>query len=344
LKCCKLRPWSTENSRKLVDGLAEPILTGIAGTAELQTELNAVTAAWTDFTKMAQLLTAYHAKEATFTILAKYLKGCATHTWTQDNARKLVDGLTQPPLKELSETADLMVKVNEISAAVWTNFTKIAEVIEEAHKNPTAMTAAEKSEFLVLCKEDSYLPDRAKKFITVSKQAAGYTWPERFVQVRKFRGHAQPGSGTNDLGGAFQDIRNFYANGHQIYLGLPQNKLTHFKDGHSYEAFWFNVGNCHRYGGLSSMWAPGTDIGAKAAAAATSNYHVRNAAFGGGPTQDSGAANYTIAYTFYNDDLAAAPPEVGVAVSQLYPKGAWMHHQLKGYLAEGIGRLKGHIT
>jgi hypothetical protein len=347
LKCCAGGPFSTADSRKLVDGLAEPILTGIANTDDLQKELKALAPNWANFAETAVILTRYHAKEATFTIMAKFLKGCAAHTWTQANAKKLVDGLTQPPLKELSETTDLQQKVQDISVAVWVDFTNIAEVVEEAHKTPARMTGAEKAEFLTLCKDDNYPANRAKRFITTSKQgaSAAYTWAQRLTQVRNFRGHVQPAHGTNDLGGVFHDIRNYWSAsvGAQIYVGVPENKLTHFKDGHSYEAFWFSVANCHRYGGESSMWPRGTNIFAQAAAAATNNAKINNAASGAGSTQHN-AANYTIAYKYHSDDLAAAPPEIGVAVSQLYPKAAWMHHKLLGHLAEGIGRLKGYIV
>jgi hypothetical protein len=127
--------------------------------------------------------------------------------------------------------------------------------------------------------------------------------------------------------------------------------------------------NVHR-SPYSSMLAPGTDVTAKVLAAVSAGLtaQIKNAArnrpHGPGGTQDR-QSDYVVAYRHTGTISAHVPatpatpagpgragtpavPETpgvyGVAVSQFYPAGGWMHHKLDGRLAEAIGRLRGYIS
>ncbi|OJV24589.1 MAG: hypothetical protein BGO26_18620 [Actinobacteria bacterium 69-20] len=338
-------------ARDLVDGCRKEILVGVATEAtDLHPQIKEakVKAAWTDFKKMAALFEAFYAKQPDCTMLAKLVKGCAKYAWTQDNVKLLVDGLKAAPLKDVAETEDFQTKIENVSKK-WPDWTELAAAIDTGYDN--AMTKTDVGDLLKECTDyhaaGKYEAKHAKAYITTAVQAGGYTWAQRLAQAQKFRTHVQPAGGTNDLGGAanvlgFYDVPPPQGGPYRAEVVLPENKHTHFKDGHSYEAFWFDVGNCHRYGGLSSMWAPGTDIAGRAAAAAGAGLstQIKNAAWNAGGTQQT-TGNYVIAYSYFSQ---TGPQTYRVAVSQLYPKGGWMHHQLKGFLAEGIGRLRGYIT
>ncbi len=337
-------------ARDLVDGCRKEILTGVADDA---TDLNPqikeakVKATWTDFKKVAALFEAFYTRQPDCSMLAKLVKGCAKYAWTQDNVKLLVDGLKAAPLKDVAETEDLQTKIENVSKK-WPDWTELASVIDTGYDN--AMTKTDAGDLLKECTDyhaaGKYEAKMAKDYITTAVRAGGYTWAQRLEQAQKFRAHVQPAAGTNGLGGALTALVSYnvppaLGGPYRAEVVLPEDKHTHFKDGHSYEAFWFDVGNCHRYGGLSSMWAPGTNIANKAttAAGAGLSVQIRNAAWNAGGTQQV-AANYVIAYAYYDHPGGQT---YRVAVSQFYPKAGWMHHQLKGYLAEGIGRLRGYI-
>jgi hypothetical protein len=342
---------SAAESRALVARCRKEVLLGLADPAtNVQTHLKDARkkAAWADAAKIGELFEAFYTKQPDCAMLAKLVKGCAKYAWTQDNVKLLVDGLKAAPLKEVAETTELQNSIFKVSSN-WKNWGELAAVLDTGHDK--GMTATDKSDLLHECAQRGtdtmYTAVQAKAYIVTASRAAGYTWEERVGQVKNFKNHVQPAGGTNDLGGAvnvlgFYDVPPAQGGPYRAEVVLPENKHTHFKDGHSYEAFWFDVGNCHRYGGLSSMWAPGTNIAGQAAAAAGAGLstQIKNAAWNVGGTQQT-TGNYVIAYAFFGQ---TGPQTYRVAVSQLYPKGGWMHHQLKGFLAEGIGRLRGYIA
>lgn len=351
IKAGRTCEMTAAESRKLMEKCRKEILLGFADPAKdlhQQVKEAKTKAAWTDFAKIGDLFEAYYTKQADCAMMAKLVKGSAKYKWTQDNVKLLVDGVKAPPLKDISETEDFQTKIENVSKK-WPNWTQLAEVVDTGYDK-----AMDKDDVVGLLKEctdyhvaGKYEATQAKAYITTASQAGGYTWAERLAQAQKFRGHVQPAGGTNDLGGAINvlghyDVPPAQGGPYRARVVLPENKHTHFKDGHSYEAFWFDVGNCHRYGGLSSMWAPGTNIAAKAATAAGGGLtnQIKNAAWNAGGTQQV-AGNYVIAYAYLDQ---TGPQTYRVAVSQFYPQGAWLHHQLEGYLAEGIGRLRGYIT
>jgi hypothetical protein len=168
-----------------------------------------------------------------------------------------------------------------------------------------------------------------------------------FIQA----GHVQ-GAGTHQRRGAVvNDYGTFTAAGPPQYgvnVVLGAFGKAHIKEGHTFEGFWFDNTNCHRADGSggSSMFKPGTDVGAEAgiAAAAFSRF-MDNAAWNRTPDRDNTQALHEIAYG------GGVPPiRVGgmssyrIFVELLFPKGASIYAKVHGDIMEGIGRLFGHIA
>ncbi len=378
LTACVTCSLTAPQALALATGCDAKVLAGLGDSAALQAQLTQVKKTWTDFSKIALLFNAFHTKQPNFPLLAQLVEACVTHAWAQDDVKKLVDGLKAAPLKEVAETADLQLKIQNVSQK-WKNWTQLADVIDTGHAK--GMSAADKTALLDECatqqKGTMYTATAAKRYIEVASTAAGYTWATRLVQVQNFRNHVQPAGLTNDFGGSYPLLATYTipAVAAKNYdervakIGLPGNKVRHVLDGHSYEGYCFTIPNVRR-SKFSSMLAPGADVPGKIQSAVTAGRTAqienaaRNKSGDPGGTQDK-AGTYVIAYSYRGvisrplsakpaiprgpgqrgrPALPAKPGVYDVAVSQYYPDGAGMYHKLASELAEAIGCLRGYIA
>jgi hypothetical protein len=201
-----------------------------------------------------------------------------------------------------------------------------------------------------------YSANRTAWFLYCAKRRCGTSlsaWAQALGLVVDFiqAPHAQ-GAGTHGRRGAVVGNLGSYTVGggaYEVDVVMGANARAHVKEGHTFEGFWFELGNCHRADaqGGSSMFAPGTNVLTEAAAAAAPySVFMDNAAWNRAPDRDTGQALYEVAFGGGQPPLRrpGQPDSYRIWVEMLFPKGAKIYAKVHGDIMEGIGRLFGHIT
>jgi hypothetical protein len=198
-----------------------------------------------------------------------------------------------------------------------------------------------------------YSANRTAWFLYCCKRKCGSLseWARALGLVVDFikAGHVN-GVGTQGRRGAIAgQFGSRYGHAYDLNVVMGAKAVAHVKEGHTFEGFWFDPGNCHRADGQggSSLFKPRTVVLDEAATAAAGyTVFMDNAARGAVPDRDTTQPNYEVAFGGGDAPLMlpGRNPKYRVWVEMLFPKGNKIYAKVHGDVMEGIGRLFGHIA
>lgn len=235
----------------------------------------------------------------------------------------------------------------QLMAGAWTG-AHLAAAVNDSATPGNAPTANAFCGLLALCQQHNLSSARLVRVLQTVNPPNANDWVTVPVEFNRFQGvHAQP-PGFAGMGGARVGLSYTYNNPGApailVEVEYLAQRLQHFREGHTYEAFHFHPNNVFRAGSPYSFWAIGTNVQNTATAALAGGIPpgaadaIRNNAFRSG---------FRASFASGFDPPAGLPALVAgntyiASMTMLYPRGAAVASSINSEVLDAIGKLFNH--